>query len=215
MSYLKFPALLKGVLMRDRKTSLSGSYTFVQRLVCVSIVLCVVTWTWGCDSGAEKRARAMREVAYLKSTERVLEAVHVADTEIHHTVALAHALQGAKETMSLAIAEGKKASARRSRVEKGLRRLIEEQRESDPNADSMCERFKYPCNSADVPQEISQRTMDVGLEVSDRIKQGESVDEVVEWLLQLEGIEHIDADQSRIWFQFDGGVPMPVIFRLY
>ena len=197
--------------MRVSEPRNPGHQGIIQTAIYVSMLAGILACTWACDPGAEKRARAVRDAIIAATEERAAEAVEAAESEARTTLARTEALQNAQESIALALDEGREAMARRKRVEEGLQRLMAELPESDPSADKMCEKFKYPCSLADVPREIYQRTHTVALEVAARMKRGDSVDEIVEWLLDVEDIEYINAEPGRVWLQLEGGRPMPVI----
>lgn len=178
----------------------------------IGIVALVVVWALGCDAEADKSVRATKETTSITTAKNMNDADHKRRNDTHHVIMSVKALQNIDEAISHAINRGREASARRTRVQEGLQKLIDDLPESDPSADRLCEQFKYPCSSAEVPEEINQRTTDVGLEIADRIEQGESVDEVLEWLLQQDDIAYIRATQWDILFQLKGGFPMPVVF---
>ncbi|TXD33804.1 hypothetical protein FRC96_15140 [Lujinxingia vulgaris] len=205
------PPVSPGVDVRVSKPGNPGHQGIIQAAIYMSMLAGILACTLACDPGAEERARAIREVVIAATEERAAEAVEAAESEARTTLARTEALQNAQESIVHAMAEGREAMARRKRVEEGMQRLMAKQPESDPSADTMCEKFKFPCSWTDVPREIYSRTLTIGHEIAARMKRGDSVDAIVEWLLDVEGIQYINAEPGRVLIQLEGGMPMPVI----
>ena len=194
--------------MCDHEPGLSGSAILIQIVSYGVVLTSLLTCTLACDSGAAMRSRAVRDAIIAATEERAAEAVEAAESEARTTLARTEALQNARESIALALDEGREAMARRKRVEQGLQHLHAKLPAPDLSAKTRCERLHYPCSVSDVPSEIMQRSSNLSDEVDRRIERGDDVDEVVEWLLTQHDIIDIQAEGPTIAFRLRGGWPM-------
>jgi hypothetical protein len=76
----------------------------------------------------------------------------------------------------------------------------------DPSSDLECEQVGYPCSIAEVPAAILSRSGDLATEAFVRVDDdGQSMEDVADWLAELDDVAEVEADEGAIWFRVEGG----------
>lgn len=70
-----------------------------------------------------------------------------------------------------------------------------------------CELAGYPCDLADVPQEVVLASMALGDGATARLGAGSSVEDVADWLGSRDGVAEVAVDGDTIRYRMDGGRP--------